>query len=135
MNTLLAQASADYMDYSSGVPSTAAPSPVVSLLQLAYTVAMIVGMWKMFVKAGKPGWAAIVPFYNAYVMLQIAGKPGWWLLLFIIPFVNLVFIVLALIALAKAFGQSGWFSLLFLIGIGYLILGFGNAKYVGAKKS
>ena len=56
---------------------------------MAVMVVVIVGFWKVFEKAGQPGWAAIVPLYNAYILLKIAGRPGWWLLLFMIPFVNL----------------------------------------------
>ena len=55
------------------------------LIYLAVIVLMIVSGWKVYVKAGQPGWAAIVPIYNVYIMLKIAGKPGWWLVLFFVP--------------------------------------------------
>jgi hypothetical protein len=104
------------------------------LVFLAILVVFIAGMWKVFTKAGRPGWACLVPFYNLYVMCKIAGKPGWWLILFLIPFVNIVAAILVAIGIAKSFGQSTAFGvvLLFLLnGIGYLVLGFGHYRYVG----
>ena len=104
------------------------------LVFLAVLVVFIIGLWKVFEKAGQPGWAVLIPIYNAYILLKIAGRPGWWLLLFLIPLVNLVISFIVAIDIAKAFGQSTVFGviLLFLLGgIGYLILGFGNYRYVG----
>jgi hypothetical protein len=102
------------------------------LVALVWTVAIIAGLWKMFEKAGEPGWAAIVPFYNIYVMLKIAGRPAWWLILFFVPFVSIIFAIIVAIDLAKVFGQSAVFGVVLnflLMGIGYLILGFGDARY------
>ena len=107
---------------------------IMLIVCLAIAVVFIIGMWKVFVKAGQPGWACIIPFYNLYVMLQIVGRPAWWLILFLIPIVNIVFALLVSIDMAKAFGQSAVFGvvLIFLLGgIGYLVLGFGNYRYVG----
>lgn len=104
------------------------------IIWLAILVVFIIGLWKVFAKAGQPGWASLIPFYNVYVLLKIAGRPGWWLLLLLIPFVNLVIAIVVAIDVAKAFGQSALFGvlLLFLLsGIGYLILGFGDYRYVG----
>jgi uncharacterized protein DUF5684 len=104
------------------------------LFFLAIMIVVIVGFWKVFEKAGQPGWAAIVPIYNVYVLLQIAGRPGWWVLLFMIPFVNIAIGIIVAIDVAKSFGQSAVFGivLLFLLGgIGYLVLGFGNYRYIG----
>ena len=102
------------------------------LIWLAVVIVFVVGMWKTFEKAGQPGWAVLVPFYNVYVLLKIAGRPGWWLLLCLIPLVNIAIAVVVAIDVAKAFGQSALFGvlLLFLLsGIGYLVLGFGNYRY------
>lgn len=110
----------------------AAIGGMMLLFWLAVVVVCIVGMWKVFAKAGQPGWAVLIPFYNVYVMLQIAGRPGWWLLLFFVPVVNLVIAIIVAIDIAKAFGQSAVFGvvLLFLLSaIGYLVLGFGNYQY------
>lgn len=104
------------------------------LFWLAVVVVVIVGGWKMFEKAGQPGWAILIPIYNAYIMLKIAGRPGWWLLLYLIPLVNIVVAVVVAIDIAKAFGQGaafGFFLLFLLCGIGYLVLGFGNYRYQG----
>jgi hypothetical protein len=107
---------------------------VFFLVMMAVAVVFIIGFWKVFVKAGQPGWAAIVPIYNAYVLTQIAGRPGWWVLLMMIPFVNIVIALLLAIDIAKSFGQTPVFGvvMLFLLsGIGYLVLGFGSARYIG----
>jgi len=104
------------------------------LIMLAITVFIIAAMWKVFSKAGKPGWAALVPIYNVIVMLEIAGRPVWWLLLMFIPLVNIIVALVVAIDLAKAYGKSTGFGLglFFLSFIFYPILGFGDAQYVGA---
>jgi len=107
---------------------------VFMLVMLALMVVCIAGMWKVFVKAGQPGWAVLIPIYNAFILLKIAGRPAWWLVLFIIPLVNFVVIALVSIDIAKSFGQTAVFGIVLLLllgGIGYLILGFGSAKYIG----
>ncbi len=103
------------------------------LIVLAVVVFLIAAMWKIFEKAGQPGWAAIVPLYNLYVLLKIVGKPGWWLILFIIPLVNYVFIIWTYNMLSKSFGKEEGFTVgLVLLGIVFFpILGFGDAKYLG----
>ena len=104
------------------------------LFWLAMVVLVIIGGWKMFEKAGQPGWAILVPIYNLYILLKIVGRPGWWLILYFIPLVNLVIGIIVAIDLAKAFGQSAVFGvalLFFFCGIGYVILGFGNYRYQG----
>jgi Family of unknown function (DUF5684) len=103
-------------------------------VMLAIAVVFIIGMWKVFTKAGQPGWAILIPIYNLYILLKIAGRPAWWIVLMVIPFVNIVIALLVAIDIAKSFGQSAAFGviLLFLLsGIGYLVLGFGNYRYVG----
>jgi hypothetical protein len=98
---------------------------------LIVVLLIVIGMWKVFTKAGKPGWAAIIPIYNMIVLLEIAGKPIWWFILMLIPFVNIVVIIIVLIALARNFGKGVGFAigLLLLPFIFYPILGFGDAKY------
>jgi len=105
------------------------------LFWLAVAVVTIVAMWKIFVKAGQPGWAAIIPIYNMYILLKIIGRPAWWLLLFFIPLVNIVVSVIIALDLGKAFGKDPVYSIIllwFFSIIGYLMLGFGKDKYVGA---
>ena len=103
-------------------------------IYIAIIVAIIAGFWKVFTKAGKPGWAAIIPIYNIIVLLQIANKPLWWIILFLIPLVNIVMGILVGIAVAKNFGKGEGFGIgLGLLGfIFYPILGFGDAQYQGA---
>lgn len=105
------------------------------LIGLAFAVLVIAGLWKVFSKAGQPGWAAIIPLYNIYVLLKIVGRPGWWLLLFFIPLVNLIVAIIVNIDLAKSFGKSVvvWGILLLTIfsAIGYILLGFGASTYQG----
>jgi hypothetical protein len=90
-------------------------------------------MWKVYTKAGKPGWAVLIPIYNTYVLLEIVGREWWWLLLLFIPIVNIVVLIVVLFDLAKSFGKgTGFgFGLLFLSWIFIPILGFGDAKYMG----
>ena len=101
------------------------------LVFMAIGLAMIAGMWKAFVKAGQPGWACLVPIYNLYIMTIIAGKPAWWIALMLVPFVSLVVVILLNIEIAKAFGQGAGMGILMCLGIGWLMLGFGSAQYVG----
>ena len=121
-------------DMSSGSGALAAIGTIGTIVALAIGLLVIASTWKIFTKAGKPGWACLVPIYNLFVMLQIAGKPAWWFLLFIIPGVNLVAIILTGIALAKNFNKSAGFG----IGLAFFgfifgpILAFGDSRYVGA---
>ncbi len=104
------------------------------LITLGIPLLVIAGFWKAFEKAGEPGWAALVPIYNLYVFLKIAGRPAWWIVLFFIPVVGLVVAVIAAIDFAKAYGKDVPFG----VGVALLgpifvpMLGFGDARYVGA---
>jgi len=101
------------------------------VIWLAATILTVAGMWKVFVKGGQPGWAILIPIYNCYVLLKVAGKPGWWVILMLIPLVNIIIFIVALVALAQRFGKGGGFvvGLFFLPFIFYPILGFGTAQY------
>jgi hypothetical protein len=105
-----------------------------TLLVIAIVVAVIAGFWRMFEKANQPGWGAIIPIYNIILLLQIAGKPVWWIILMMIPFVNIIPAILVPLGVAKNFGKSALFGigLILLPFVFYLILGFGDAKYVPA---
>ena len=102
------------------------------LVVVAFAALMIASVWKLFTKAGQPGWAAIIPIYNVYMICKIAGRPGWWCLLYAIPVVSLVIGILVGIDLAKAFGRGAGFGigLAFLAPIFYPILAFGDAVYL-----
>lgn len=103
------------------------------LVWLVCVVIILLSFWKVFTKAGKPGWACLIPIYNIIVLLEIAGKPVWWIILFLIPIVNIVVCILVCIALAQNFGKSTGFALglAFLPFIFYPILAFGDAQYKG----
>jgi hypothetical protein len=109
-------------------------SPLYYLCVLIFVVVFLAAGWKIFTKAGRPGWAILIPIYNTIVLLDIAGKPWWWILLFFIPLVNIIIAILVYVDLAKAFGRSALFGLglMFLSPIFFLILGFGDSEYVGA---
>ena len=101
------------------------------IVYLLFIVVIFAAWWKIFEKAGKPGWAGIVPIYNLMVLAEICGKPSWWGLLCLIPFVGFIVMILLFIELATRFGKSGAFAVgLILLGfIFFPILGFGDAKY------
>ena len=103
------------------------------LFELALIVLIIAGFWKVFEKAGQPGWAAIIPIYNLYIMCKIGGKSGWWVLLMCIPAVNLIFAIWLTNMISKSFGKDEGFTVgLVLLGfVFYPILGFGDARYLG----
>ena len=100
---------------------------------LALAALYITAMWKVMSKAGRPGWAAIIPIYNVIVLLDVVGRPWWWIFLYLIPLANIVFAIIVHIDLAKSFGKDAAFGVgLALLGIVfYPILGFGAARYVG----
>ena len=104
---------------------------IILVVELVIALLVIIGMWKMFAKAGKPGWAAIVPVYNFIVMLQIAGKPVWWIILMFVPIANLIIAILTMAGISKAFGRGVGTTIgLILLGpIFVMILGFGSAEY------
>src|SRR6267142_2679855 len=98
---------------------------------------MMVAIWKVFTKAGRPGWAAIIPIYNMYVWCKIVGRPGWWVILMLIPLVNIIVGIIVCIDMAKSFGKGVGFGIgIALLGIIFLpILGFGSAQYQGPSAS
>ncbi len=106
---------------------------ILVIFYLGIAALMIASMWTIFTKAGKPGWAAIIPIYNTLILLEIVGKPWWWLLLFCIPGVNLVFAIWTYNMLSKSFGQSEGFTAgLILLGIVFFpMLAFGDYTYQG----
>lgn len=106
---------------------------LIAAVWLALIVLIVAANWKIYQKAGKPGWASIIPIYNIIVLLEIVGKPIWWIFLFLIPLVNIIFGVWVTNLLSKSFGKDEGFTVgLILLGIVfYPILGFGDAKYQG----
>ena len=109
------------------------PAPLFWAVYLVFVVAVLAAFWRVFTKAGEPGWAILVPFYNIIVLLKIVGRPGWWLILAMIPFVNFIFAIIINVDLAKSFGKGVGFAigLILLSPIFIMILGFGDATYQG----
>ena len=101
------------------------------VLDVALIILMVAAMWTVFKKAGEPGWAALIPIYNIMVLLKIAGKPMWWVILMLIPFVNIIVLIIAIVGLARNFGKGAGFALglVFLAPIFYPILAWGDAQY------
>lgn len=101
---------------------------IFTILLLIFTV---VGFWKVFDKAGKPGWYSLIPILNTITALKIAGKPWWWIFLLCIPVINVIILVIAYMGLAKNFGKGTGFAigLALLPFIFFMILGYGDAEY------
>jgi hypothetical protein len=102
-----------------------------------FILLMIASMWKVFTKAGEPGWAAIIPIYNIIVWCKIVGRPAWWVILLLLPCINIVILFILAIDLAKSFGKGAGFGIgLALLGfIFFPILAFGSAQYIGPAAS
>lgn len=122
------------LEYDSAA-AMAAATPLI-LLSIAIGIVTIVALWKVYLKAGEPGWASIVPFYNTYVLFRIAGFNPWLFLLMLIPLVNVVMAILVSLRIGTAFGKNALWSVFLLVifpTVGYLILGFGSPQYVRAR--
>jgi hypothetical protein len=106
---------------------------VYLFIAIALSLLVIVAEWMIYEKAGKPGWACIVPIYNTLVLLEIVGKPWWWLLLIMIPGINIIFTIWVINLLSKSFGKDEGFTvgLILLSVVFFPLLGFGSSKYIG----
>lgn len=104
-------------------------------ISLTLAIVFIVAGWMIFAKAGRPGWAAIIPIYSTLVLLWIVGRPWWWLLLLLVPILNVVIWIVVANDLSNAFGHGLGFTLglIFLAPIFFLILAFGSSEYRGTS--
>ena|SRR3989442_825464 len=125
LTPFLAQETSEYNAPAAG------PGPVFWIVYAAVILFIIAAMWKVFSKAGQPGWAAIIPIYNWIVWCKIVGRPAWWVLLLLLCFP--IFFIILSIDLAKSFGKGGGFAagLILLPFIFFPILGFGSVQYQG----
>ncbi len=107
------------------------------IVYLAVMVLVVIGIFKVFIKAGQPGWAAIVPFYNQYVLTQIAGLEIIWFILLFIPVANIVAAFKIMCNVAAKFGKSTGFGvgMTLLPFIFFPVLGFSDAKYQGGPSA
>jgi hypothetical protein len=103
---------------------------------LVFALVPLIGLWKVFEKAGEPGWAAIVPIYNIYLMVKISGNSPLFVLLLLIPLVNLLVGIKVMIDLADKFGKGVGYALgmMFLPFVFFPMLGFGSARYRGSAQ-
>ncbi|WP_115864124.1 DUF5684 domain-containing protein [Halorussus litoreus] len=111
-----------------------AAGTMLLVVYLAIIVTVIAGTWKVFTKADRAGWASLIPIYNLYVMLKIGGNPWWYLLLMMVPLVNLYALGKMYIDLARAFGKGIGYGLgLWILPFVFFpLLGFSDAQYRGA---
>lgn len=92
--------------------------------------------YRVFIKAGKPGWAALVPFYNVFLFFKISGSPGWWVIFSVIPLIKFVFFIIGGYRLAKRFGKGDDYAIACAM-FGFIfvpILGYGKSEYLPLKE-
>lgn len=108
---------------------------IYNLVILAFVIVSIVAMWKVYSKAGRLGWAAIVPFYSEYVLFDVVYGNGLKFLLLLVPLYNIYLGIKVKLDLAKAFGKSAGFGvgLIFLPPVFLAMLAFGDAQYVSQQ--
>jgi hypothetical protein len=106
---------------------------IANIISLVIVVLLIAAYWRIFSKAGQPGWAAIIPIYSTFVLLRVVGRPWWWFIMLLIPVVNIIFLIILVNDLSKSFGHGVGYTLglIFLSLIFIPILGFGGSQYVG----
>ncbi|MCA9351270.1 hypothetical protein KC929_00650 [Patescibacteria group bacterium] len=109
----------------------------IAILYLVVIVVTIAGMWRVFQKAGRKGWEAIIPIYNLFIIQKIIGKPWYWVILMMIPYIGIIWTIWSTNLMSKSFGKSEGFTIgmIILPFIFYPILGFGKAQYQGAMGS
>lgn len=110
-----------------------AASGIYAAVLVVFVVVGIIGLYRIFEKAHEPGWTAIIPIYNQYVILKITKRPWWWLVLLLLPVIGSITWLVMMYNLAKAFDKGTLFAigLMLLPMIGFIILGFGSATYQG----
>lgn len=154
MLNLLAQTYTTYTYPTTTTTSTAGTAAlggfflVVTLIALVVAVIMIISMWKIFTKAGEDGWKSLIPFYNGWILAELAGKPGWWGLVSLVSIIGfipvlgwiadiavIVVYVMIYLSLAKAFNKSTGFGVCMLLFpyVTFPMLAFGSAKYAGPR--
>jgi Family of unknown function (DUF5684) len=104
-----------------------------AILAVVLYVVFVIGCWKVFTQADRPGWWSIIPIWNAIVLLQITGRSGWWVLGYATPLLNIFVQVRWGLEMAHSYGRGTWFGigLILLEPLFLVILGFGDARYLG----
>ena len=108
--------------------AAATVSTTTSLLILAFVLLVIISMWRVYERAGEPGWAVLIPFYNMYVLTKVAGLSGWWVVAMFIPLINIIALFVVSIGVARRFDRGAGFGvgLALLPMIFYPILAWGE---------
>jgi len=108
---------------------------IIGVVYLAIVLLMIVSVWKVYAKAGEPGWAVLIPIYQTIVFLKIAGKPWTWIFWVFFPPVLIILLIIALVSFVERFGKGAGFviGILLLPFVFWPMLAFGDAKYPGPK--
>lgn len=116
--------------------ASAEPSVVTIIIEIAVCILLLVAEWRIYTKAGQPGWAVLIPFYNIWVFYKLLCGRGKAMFRLLIPFYNIYWAIKSDIKLAHAFGKSTGFGvgLLFFSPIFICILAFGDAQYVGPQE-
>ena len=116
--------------YPPSTTTTTTSAGTSAVVWIVWLFAIIV-MWRFFTKAGRPGWASIIPLYNVYTLVKVAGRPGWWVVLLFIPLVNIVVSIILGADTGERFGHSRAYGaiLMGLLGIGYIITAFNGDTY------
>lgn len=120
------------LDVTTTSATTGGGAAVVFLvIAIIWAVLVLVAGWKMYEKAGQAGWVAIIPILSSFGLLKIVHRPLWWFILLLIPLVNVIVLVVIMVDLARAFGRGIGMALLLVLltPIGFLVLGFGDARY------
>ncbi|MGF3067255.1 DUF5684 domain-containing protein [Facklamia sp. P12945] len=107
-----------------------------SILYMVFVIIFIVGMWKLFEKAGEAGWKSLIPIYQLYIQFKIVYGNGWKVLWLLVPLANIYFIIMFCLDLAKVFGKGVGYGLGLLFGFPLfsVILGFDDSEYLGPKR-
>ena len=102
------------------------------VLGIIWYILLAIALWRVFTKAGRAGILAIIPIVNVFVLVKIAGLSYWWVLLYLVPIVNIILSIVVAFRIGRAFDKGGLFSFFFLwmiSFIGYFIIGFGSSRY------
>lgn len=105
---------------------------VFGFIGIGILILVVMVLWRIFVKAGKKGWLALIPLYNYYCLIKLTFNKGWYIIFLIIPFVNFIFILLSWYYLARRFGKSKCFAICSMIFpyITMQIIAFDNSMYI-----
>ena len=125
------------MDYSIDASFNVGISPTTLLLvsgvSLILCILMLICNWRIFSKAGEPGWMSLIPILNVYKLFEIACGSGWKMVFMFVPFLNFIYGIIIVNKLVKSFGYGLPVTLLYFIAtpVAMLILAFGNNEYEG----